>query len=59
MLKPLESGLRQLLQRAGQERELLMDSGQGMLRIDLKSDNSIELLSKEWPVQGPLRRYHE
>ena len=39
MLKPLESGLRQLLQRAGQQRELLMDSGQGMLRIDLKSDN--------------------
>ena len=39
MPKPLESGLHQLLQRAGKQRELLLDSGHGMVRIDLKSDN--------------------
>jgi ABC-type phosphonate transport system ATPase subunit len=39
MLMPLDSGLRELLQRAGEQRELLLDSGHGMVRIDLKSDN--------------------
>ena len=39
MPQALENELKNLLTRAGQQREVLLDSGAGMVRIDLKADN--------------------
>ncbi len=39
MLQALEKELKALVQRAGSQREVLLDSGAGMLRIDLKPEN--------------------
>ena len=39
MPQALENELKDLLTRAGQQREVLLDSGAGMVRIDLKADN--------------------
>ena len=39
MPQALENELKDLLASAGQQREVLLDSGAGMVRIDLKADN--------------------
>ena len=52
MLQALEKELKALVHRAGSQREVLLDSGAGMLRIDLKPEN-LALWSNTLAEAGP------